>query len=117
METNLKENPPYSVAVLVLGICSIVVSGGLICGIIALVLARNGLKQFNSAPELYKNNSLLRAGQICAIIGVSLRAIAIILVIIFVVFVWSAGNFHWYGCGMDNDAFRHCMYEFFDIMN
>jgi hypothetical protein len=50
MENQLKERAPYSVAVLVLGICSIVINGGLVCGIIALVLAHKSLKSTKAIP-------------------------------------------------------------------
>ncbi|MDR1724948.1 MAG: DUF4190 domain-containing protein [Bacteroidales bacterium] len=91
MEYQFKDNVPYSVAVLVLGICSIVVSNGWICGIIALVLAHKGLEQYKLDPEKYKSPQMLKAGQICAIIGISLRGLILIIGIIAAI-IWGIGN-------------------------
>lgn len=80
---------PNGTAVLVLGIIAIVgcfCDGipGLVCGIIALVLAGKDMKLYNADPALYTPSSLsnLKSGRICAIIGVSLSALTVIIVII-----------------------------------
>ncbi len=79
---------PNSTAVLVLGILSIVGCVcygiiGLIMGIIALVLHQKDKELYQSNPSAYaesfKNS---KAGNVCAIIGVSLSAIYIIIVVI-----------------------------------
>jgi len=79
---------PNSTVVLVLGIISIVTCvcygvPGLICGIIALVLAGKSKMMYEVEPELYTISSInnLRAGRICAIVGVSLSGV------IFLIFV------------------------------
>ena len=71
-----------STAVLVLGIISIIGCYcvgivGLICGIIALVLANKATKLVTANPEAYTVGSVknMKAGRVCAIIGTSLSAI------------------------------------------
>lgn len=88
------EQAPNSTAVLVLGIVSIVGcfcygTVGLICGIIALVLARTGKKAVDADPSKYTHSSVsnLKAGKICAIIGLSLSAIYFLMVLGYLVFV------------------------------
>lgn len=84
---------PNSTAVLVLGIISIVGCFcygiiGLILGIIALVLAGKDTNLYQQNPALYTESSLknMRAGKICAIIGLSLSAIIFIILIIEIIF-------------------------------
>ena len=80
---------PNSTGVLILGIISIVGCScygivGLVCGIIALVLAKKGVSLYNANPQAYTPGSLsnLKGGRICAIIGLSLSALYVIVVII-----------------------------------
>jgi hypothetical protein len=82
---------PNATPVLVLGIISIIGSCcygivGLICGIIALVLAKKSTTQYNANPSAYTVSSLknVNAGRICAIIGLILSALYLIVVIGFV---------------------------------
>jgi hypothetical protein len=70
---------PNATAVLVLGIIGIVGCFcygvvGLICSIIALVLAKKDLTLYNASPDAYTPGSLsnLKSGRVCAIIGLSL---------------------------------------------
>src|SRR5882762_6811613 len=81
---------PNATAVLVLGIISIVgclCSGivGLICGIIALVLAKKDLQLYSSNPEAYTIASYnnLKSGKVCAIVGLSLSSLAFLYVLIY----------------------------------
>jgi len=79
---NLPQQPlPNATAVLVLGICSIVVCG--ICGIIGLVMGNSALKLHAANPSAYTPGSLsnVKAGRVCSIIGVCLMAIGIIIYI------------------------------------
>lgn len=83
---------PNSVAVLILGILSIVFCWcyGLlsaVMGIVALVLANTGEKEYKLNPHLYSLSSYknLKAGRICAIIGLSLSALYILLIIIYLI--------------------------------
>jgi hypothetical protein len=84
---------PNSTAVLVLGIISIIGCWcwgipGLVCGIIALVLASKGENLYNENPSLYKpvTYSNLKAGKICAIIGVCLSGLFLFLVLVKIAF-------------------------------
>jgi hypothetical protein len=79
---------PNSTAVLVLGIISIVGCicygiVGLICGIIAVVLAGKATKLYTDNPGLYSEASLknLKAGKVCGIIGLCISAAYMILLI------------------------------------
>ncbi len=84
-----------SEAVLVLGIISIVASicygGGIIFGIIALVLANTANKVYEQNPSLYAPTSYnnLKAGKICAIIGVVISGLAILGVLIAVMMAFG----------------------------
>jgi len=89
---NLQTQIPNSVGALVLGILSIpfcLCYGivGLILAIVALILASNGLKEYNNNPEAYTESSLknLKAGRICAFIGLGLSILYFIITIIFIV--------------------------------
>ena len=85
----LQQNLPNSTTVLVLGILSIVFSSwyfsiiGIILGILALVLAKRDLLLYNSNKSLYTLSSYnnLKAGRICAIIGL---VVAFIFFFIFI---------------------------------
>lgn len=85
-------------AVLVLGILSIIgcfcyVLPGLIMGIIALALASKDLKLYNADPAAYTPGSLsnLKAGKVCAIIGVILSSLGVIYLIVVIAMVGTAG--------------------------
>lgn len=81
-----KKTAPNSVLVLVLGIISIAFNSkfiGLILGIVGLIYANKGLKDYNATPELYKGNGMLNIGKIASIIGIILGCIALVLRLIF----------------------------------
>jgi M penetrans paralogue family 26 len=92
---NIQQPLPNATAALVLGILSIVICfAGLVLGIIALVLANKDMRLYNSSPESYTIGSYnnLKAGRICAIIGVIFQT----LLILFYVFIFA---FALYGFG------------------
>ena len=70
---------PNATAVLVLGILSIVVC--FICGIIALSMYAADKRLYQQNPDLYTSSSyeLLRAGRICAIIGLCFFGVLILV--------------------------------------
>ncbi len=72
---------PNATATLVLGILSIVVC--FICGIIALVISNKDLALYRANPEQYSAASYnnIKAGRVCAIIGLVLQVIGIIIYI------------------------------------
>jgi hypothetical protein len=92
---------PNSVAVLVLGILSIIFCWcygllSVILAVIALVLAGEGEKQYRLNPQVYSLSSYknLKAGKTCAIIGLCLSAISILFLIIYlIIFGTMAINF------------------------
>lgn len=88
-----KQNAPYAVAALVLGICSIVFGCmfvGLVCGIIGLVLAKKGYDAYNAAPDQYTGEGMLKAGKITSIIGIILSALYIVYWVIWVAILGTA---------------------------
>lgn len=80
------EDLPNSTAILVLGILSIIFVGliGIILAIIALSMSRNARHAYEDYPGDYTEASYSRvnAGRICAIIGLSLVAILILIVLV-----------------------------------
>jgi hypothetical protein len=80
---------PNGTAVLVLGILSIVVC--FICGIIALVLSNKDMALYRANPGQYSVSSYnnIKAGRICAIIGIALQVLGLIAYIIFIAFFIS----------------------------
>lgn len=90
---NTPQTPlPNSTAVLVLGIVSIVGCfcygvPGLICGIISMVLYGKDKNLYALNPAAYTPGSFsnLKTGRICAIIGLSLSALYLLLIIVFII--------------------------------
>ncbi len=87
---------PNSTAVLVLGIISIVGCFcygiiGLILGIIALVLAGKAKKIYDQNPAMFSEASFknMKAGKICAIIGLCLSACYLIFFIVYIAIIGS----------------------------
>ena len=79
-----KQKLPNALAVLILGILSILTCCcygviGLILAIVALVLAGKDKKLYLENPELYSNYSNLTTGKILAIIGIVLNVLMILL--------------------------------------
>ncbi len=90
---NQNQPVPHATAVLVLGIISIVGCFcygivGLVCGIIALVLASKARAAYNQNPGMYLHSSYsnMKAGRVCAIIGTSLSALYMAVMIIYLAF-------------------------------
>ena len=95
--TNNQEKVPNSVAVLVLGILSIVCCFcygiiGLALGIIALVLAKKGKQLYEENPSNYTDGSFgnLKAGRVCAIIGTILSAVYVAFLVVYVIILGTA---------------------------
>lgn len=91
-------NLPNATAVLILGIVSIIGCFcygiiGIICGIIALVLAGKDKKLYNANPSAYTASSFknLNAGRICAIIGLILSILYIVFMIIGIAMIGMEG--------------------------
>lgn len=85
-----KQSLPNATGVLVLGILSIVfcccVYGliGAALGIVAMVLAVKANKLYNSSPDSYTESSFknMKAGKICAIIGLCLSSLFLIYMVV-----------------------------------
>lgn len=80
---------PNATATLVLGILSIVAC--FICGIVALIISNKDLAMYKNNPELYSaaSYSNIKAGRVCAIIGIALQVIGLILYIAIIAFFVS----------------------------
>ena len=97
----LQQNLPNSTTVLVLGILSIVFSCwyfsivGIILGILALVMAKRDLLLYYSNKSLYTLSSYnnLKAGRICAIIGLTVAVIFFIIFIMILVGIFMTWPF------------------------
>lgn len=90
---NTQQALPNATAVLVLGILSIVLCFcygivGAILGIIAIVLASKASKLYKSSPSSYTESSYknMKAGKVCAIIGLSLSGLYLLYFIIVISF-------------------------------
>jgi hypothetical protein len=88
---------PNATAVLVMGIISIVGCFcygivGLICGIVAMVLAKKDMALYNANPSSYLPASFnnLKAGRTCAIIGLILSALYVLFYIIVIIIFGAA---------------------------
>lgn len=88
---------PNSTAVLVLGIISIVGCFcygiiGLVLGIIALVLAGKDTTLYQQNPGLYTEASFknMKAGKVCAIVGLCLSALYFIFIIVYICIIGTA---------------------------
>ena len=89
----MQQNLPNATGILVLGILSIVFCFcygviGITLGIIGVVLAKKAVKKYLNSPESftaasYKN---VKAGKTCAIIGLCLSSLWIVVIIIYVAF-------------------------------
>jgi len=88
---------PNANATLVLGILSIVSCWlyglpGVILGIIALVISSSGKRAYEANPSWYSLSSYnnLKAGRICAIVGLSLSGLYLIIALIVLIFIGTA---------------------------
>ena len=92
-QPKIQQELPNATLVLVFGILSIVTCvcygfPGLVLGIVAIVLANKSARLYNEFPNAYTATSFgnLKAGKICAIIGVSLSALFVLILIAYFVF-------------------------------
>jgi len=88
---------PNATAVLVLGIISIATCFcygiiGIATSIIALVLSGKARKLYNENSSLYTESSFnnMKAGRVCAIIGLALSALYLIVIIIYFALIGAA---------------------------
>ena len=92
-DKEIKQTLPNATTVLVLGICSIVLTCfwvGLILGIIGLVLSSRGRKLYKESPSSYEGYSQLNAGFILSIIGTSLGGLYTIYLLIYLFIIGGA---------------------------
>lgn len=96
-QLNSQQVLPNSTGVLVLGILSIVFCFcygliGLVLGIIAIVLANKANKLYLENSQNYSESSYknMKAGKVCAIIGVCLSSLYLVVIIIYIAIVGAA---------------------------
>jgi ABC-type glycerol-3-phosphate transport system permease component len=90
---------PNSTAVLVLGIISLPVCfcyflfgvPGLVMSIISFVLSNKARKAYEENPSLYTESSFknMKAGRVCAIIGMILNSLCLVGMIVYIIVVIS----------------------------
>jgi len=90
----LSQRLPNANATLVLGILSIATCWcygflGVIMGAIALIISSNSVKMYKANPGLYSDYGNLRAGRICAIIGLSISGLIVLSFIIAIIMIGS----------------------------
>lgn len=92
----MKPKLPNTGAILTLGIisiCTCFMYGviGLTCGIISFALAKKSIKLYEEDPEAYDLNSFntVKTGRTCAIIGISLSGVAMLLLVAYLITVFS----------------------------
>lgn len=81
---------PNATATLVLGIISIVVC--FVCGIVALIISNRDVAMYKSNPEQYSLASYnnIKAGRICAIIGIILQVLGMIVYGVFMYYIFNS---------------------------
>jgi hypothetical protein len=87
MQMENKQMLPNATAVLVLGICSIVLGClfvGLVLGILGIVLSKRGRMLYKENPSAYDGYGSLNAGYIMSIIGTCIGGLYVIYFIIVV---------------------------------
>jgi hypothetical protein len=93
-----QQNLPNATAVLILGILSIVFICpyislvSIVLGIIALILANKDQHLYNSNKSYYSYSSYnnLKAGKVCAIIGLSIAAFTFLMLILFIIGIFAS---------------------------
>ncbi|MBS4041748.1 MAG: DUF4190 domain-containing protein [Flavobacteriales bacterium] len=105
-----KQKLPNGIAVLILGIASILsccfYGIGLILAIVALVLAKKDTALYNQNPEGYANYGQIKTGKILAIIGLVIN----IIYLLFAIWLIATVGFENL---QDQDAVRRIMTEKF----
>lgn len=92
----MNETLPNSTGVLVLGILSIATCfcyglPGIVMGIIALIMSSSAKKLLDANPDRYSLSSVknMKAGRVCAIIGLILSALYLVLIVIYFIIIGS----------------------------
>lgn len=92
----MNETLPNSTGVLVLGILSIATCfcyglPGIVMGIIALIMSSSAKKLLDANPDRYSLSSVknMKAGRVCAIIGLILSALYLILIVVYFIILGS----------------------------
>ncbi len=84
----MKESLPNATLILILGIASIITTcfcygTGIVLGIVALNLSKKDIQLYRANPDQYTNYDNVTAGKICAIIGVALNALVLLMILLY----------------------------------
>jgi len=99
METQQPQNLPNANIVLVLGIVSIIICWwhlvsliGIILAVVTLILAAKDLALYRSNPAFYTIASVnnIKAGRICALIGLTISIIVFFIVMMVIIGILAA---------------------------
>lgn len=101
----VQQQLPNATAVLVLGILSLIFICpyisliGIVLGIIALVLSGKDQNLYRENPARYALSSYnnLKAGRVCAIIGLSIASLTFIITILFVIGIIATASMPFWG--------------------
>ena len=101
----VQQQLPNSTAVLVLGILSLIFICpyisliGIVLGIIALVLAGRDQSLYSQTPSKYSLSSYnnMKAGRVCAIIGLSIATLTFIITILFIIGIIATASMPFWG--------------------
>ncbi len=101
----VQQNLPNSTAVLVLGILSLVFICpyisliGIVLGIIAIILAGKDNTLYTNNPSRYTLSSFnnLKAGRVCAIIGLSIAVVTFVISILFIIGIIATATLPFWG--------------------
>lgn len=96
---------PNATAILVLGILSLVFICpyislvGIILGIIALVLSGRDQALYNADPARYSLSSYnnMKAGKVCAIIGLSIATLTFVITVLFIIGIIATASLPFWG--------------------
>jgi hypothetical protein len=85
--TSFQHEIPNASVILILGIIALIISFfnslvGIVAGVVSLVMARNAERLYHQTPRLYTLSSYsnIRSGRTCAIIGIVIAILKIILI-------------------------------------
>ena len=93
MENQVQKSVPNAMLIMICGIVSIVFCCGLgtVAGVIALIMSSKANKLIAADPDGYSDAKNVKIGRTCAMIGVGLQALWILLYIIYMIFFAAVG--------------------------
>ena len=89
MENQVQKSVPNAMLIMICGIVSIVFCCGLgtVAGAVAIIMSSKANKLIAEDPDGYSNAKNVKIGRTCAMIGVGLQVLWILLYIIYIIFI------------------------------